>query len=156
MPPVSRRTALSLGASGVVASTAGCITRLSGRPKLSLTLLNRDDAFHRLYLQLHRTDRTEASEASVFDAEYELPARSEDGVAVAHDSNVVTTRQYLVRAGVDGEVGTHYHFYPDCTGNDEPEERLYVEIRPSDGAGPDDGVSLHFDQNGCGRDAWRI
>lgn len=55
---------------------------------------------------------------------------------MASDPNVVPTHPSLVRAAVDGETAAHYHFYPDCTGKGEPEERLDVEVRVPDAGDP--------------------
>lgn len=151
---LSRRTALLAGSSLGVSTLSGCARLPFVGPRLSLTLLNFDSARHVLNVELLRAEGRERSESVVLQEGFELQAPSEgDTVYDVHRPDIVESRKYVVRAYLRDNQATRarYHFYPDCTGNDEPDEKLYIEIHREDS---NSQPHITFKQNVCGSDTW--
>ena len=137
-----------LAASGAVAAAglAGCSSLSFSREELSLTVINRDDTLRRVGVDLLLRNADELDRARVYSREIAVPAASDDGPSVVRRDDVVESRPYVVRVDLVGrrERVAPYHFYPDCAGESGPEERLYVDLVPTE-----NGVRVGFDQNGC-------
>lgn len=95
-----------------------------------------------LQLELLREDRSTATEATVLDAEYTVPAPEADGdsAGTIRETDVAPERQYLVRVLLNrGRFERfHSHYYPDSSTEemidigiyrDEATEHYFVDFR---------------------------
>lgn len=151
----SRRDVLGLGSAAATTALAGCTTLpLVPRPKLALTVMNHTEERYWLGVDLLRVDRNEADEARVFGGEYEL-AGGNGADSQLTEVDIVPSRRYLVRAeaytpdGGRGQLSDHYHFYPDCSGTNEPSDRIIVQV----GVGTNEEPRLRFDSSRCSPDS---
>lgn len=67
--------------------------------------------------------------------------------SVEERTDIVESRPYIVRVDVSAVKRriAPYHFYPDCTREIGPEERLNIDVIPED----DTGLRVESGQNGC-------
>ena len=153
----SRREILGLGSAAAATALAGCTDwQFARRPDLTLTFVNRYPEPVEFHVELLRADGNERSEARVLNEWYEVSGQEEESGRLVAE-NIVPSRPYLVRVAVRDTRGraidrTHHHFYPDCTGGDDPEEELYIELSPGV-TGEHDEYFVEFLQNGCSTDA---
>lgn len=151
---LSRRHALLLGSSLGITTLSGCAQLPYVGPQLTLTLLNFDSTRHFLHVELLRAEGRERSESVILDEEFELPPPNEEAAAFERRKpNIVESHPYIVRAHLNDDQATRndYRFYPDCTGNDEPPEELYIEVRQEDNSSD---PYIRFSQNLCGANSW--
>lgn len=151
---LSRRKSLVLGTSLGVSSFSGCTRLPFVGPRLTLTLLNFDSEAHILGVEILRAAGGERSQSVALQEWYELPPPPKDSAAFElRKTDILESENYVVRAQLseNRSVRDSYRFYPDCTGNGEPEEELYIEIR-RDGDAED--PYIRFQQNRCGSDSW--
>lgn len=151
---VTRRKALLFGGGLGMSTLSGCAKLPFVGPQLTLTLLNFDSEPHSLNVEILRAEGGERSESKVFQEFFKLPPLEEDGADnTVQESNVLESRKYAVRANLreNESVREKYLFYPDCTGNDEPNEELYIEINREE---EDEEPYIKFQQNWCGSDSW--
>lgn len=150
----SRREALVLGGGLSTSVLSGCTGLLPKRPRLTLTLLNFDSDPHWLHLELLREDADEYSNGLVLRERYELSTPPDGESAYAHrEPDVRESRKYIVEAYLLEAPSTRrtYHFYPDCTGNDEPSEELYIQVNTE---GDTSEPYIGFNRNMCGSRSW--
>jgi hypothetical protein len=149
----SRRKALLLGGSLGTTALSGCASLPMVGPELTLKLMNFTPERRFLELELFRADGSERSESVALHETFEIPSPSGgDGARVLEKPDVVESQRYLVRAELDGHwASDHYHFYPDCAGDENLADELYVEIhRESD----DGDLFIEFQQTLCSNDSW--
>ena len=127
---------------------SGCSALPTLGKRFNLSIVNFHEESREVYVTLIRRDATDIDQGTVYDKRIEVSGSESGGGEIESRNNIVESRPYLVRVTVrsgEGSVNDHYHFYPDCAGEEGPEERLYIEIRPSE-----DGTStIEFSQNGC-------
>lgn len=149
------RRGVLIGSGLVSSAVSGCAGLPFVGPDLTLTLLNFDSERHFLGVEVLWANGDERSESVVLQEEFELlPPDEGDAASERREPDILESRKYVVRAHLNdshGPTREDYLFYPDCTGNGEPNDELYVEIRS--GRGGSDPY-IRFSQNGCGKDSW--
>jgi hypothetical protein len=138
-----------LASTGAIASTtiAGCSALSNFGKKLNLTVINRDQERRFVWVEILRQNADELDDAIVLDGEIQVPAASDTEASVVKRDDIAESRPYVVRIDIN-DVRRRiapYHFYPDCAGEDGPEERLYIDISTGD----DGRTHVEFNQNGC-------
>ncbi|KAB1192797.1 hypothetical protein GJR96_04810 [Haloferax sp. MBLA0076] len=138
-----------LASTGTIATTAiaGCSALSNFAKKLNVTIINRDEERRFVWVEILRLNADELDDATVFDGEIQVPAASDTDASVVKRDDIAESRPYIVRVDIHNVRRriAPYHFYPDCVGEDGPEERLYIDISTVD----DGRTHVEFNQNGC-------
>ncbi|WP_255151616.1 hypothetical protein [Halorarius halobius] len=147
----SRRAALRAGGLAVTTALAGC-SRLPfvSSPALTLRVQNFTDQSRRVAVDLLRADGHERSEALVYARSFDLAPHDAGDDHEMREEDAVESRRYVVRATVDAGPPWEYTFYPDCTGDDQPRDELYVQATPREGTPV---PYVDYQQNVCSTDA---
>lgn len=146
---ITRRKALSFGGGLGLLTVSGCAGSPFSAPKLTLTLLNFDSESHFLDVEILRAEGEKRSESIALQEEFELSAPDEGaGAYELQKSDILNSQKYVIRANLrsNQSVRKQFIFYPDCTGDGEPIEELYIEIHQKK---EDDEPFIQFNQNEC-------
>lgn len=142
-----RRFLRGIGSASVLLFS-GCSALPTLSKRFNLSVVNFHEKSREVYVTLIRRDAPDIDQGTVYDKRIEVPGSKNGEGEIESRNGIVESRPYLVRITVLGgseSLNDHYHFYPDCAGEEGPEERLYIEIRPSE----DGTTTIEFSQNGC-------
>jgi len=142
---LTRRKSLSFGGGLGLLSLSGCAGSPFSAPKLTLTLLNFDSESHFLDVEILRAESGEI----VLQETFELSTPEEGtGAYELQKSDILNSQKYVIRANLrsNPSVRRQFLFYPDCTGDGEPNEELNIEIHQEE---EDDEPFIQFNQIGC-------
>lgn len=142
---LTRRKVLSLGGGLGLSTLPGCAGSPFSASRLTLTLLNFDSESYFLDVEILQAEGGEIVLQEVF----ELSTPDEGASAYElQKSDILERQEYIIRANLrsNPSVRRQFLFYPDCTGDGEPIEELYIAVHQEE---EDNEPFIQFNQNRC-------
>ena len=131
MPHCSRRSLLGILGTGLSVSLAGCSFGSGDESSpLRIGFKNFTDSEQEIDVEAVRSDGEDLGESRFLNTVYTIPVTSGgDGAPIIKEE--IESRRYIIRADLFATAATdaHYHFIPDCIGDDVKDMILITIFR---------------------------